>query len=419
MSAKRKSFKVRIGNSHLTVSPWTHPGTGAERWRFAYRPTPGAPWRYRSCKTKTEAEAEAIAKLEALQSGTNTLDELTPERRRWLEEIHRSVSIEDQPRVSAFIAAMHKSGEITGAVQRFMAAKISKAGEETPHLATARSVLEACARHFHGRNVSDIHQPDLAAWFAIRTSGLGWKRKKDIRGTLVQFWIWARKQGIAGTDPDTAAERLAEIGTETRGERLILTRKQFKQLEQHIRPEWRAWLVLGCFAGMRPEEIVPGHEKKSNKRGLRCEEIDFRFKSIRLPACVSKGGKRPRNIPMTDTLIAFLEWADIRPGMTGPVCIENPTRKGELNRLAKKVFGLEQWPHNICRHSYASYRNAGLRNLYTMAEEMGTSKTMLDWHYHNPQPEELGTQWFAMRPGVPICSDETQVEASTTKSASR
>jgi len=52
MSAKRKSFAVRLGNSHITVAPWTHPASRAERWRYAFRETPAGPWRYRLYRTR-------------------------------------------------------------------------------------------------------------------------------------------------------------------------------------------------------------------------------------------------------------------------------------------------------------------------------------------------------------------------------
>lgn len=410
MAAKRKSFKVRSGNSHITVSPWTHPGTGKERWRFAYRPAPGAPWKYRTFTTKADAERSATDKLEALATGTNTLAELPPARRRWLESIHRSVGTHDQTRVSDFIQSMHQSGEISAAITRFISGQISKAGEKTPHLATISKILEAVGKHFSGKSVTDIHLPELQAWFNHRTQALGWKRKSDIRANLVQFWRWARKQRLIGPEPDTVPDRLQEFGSEIKGSLRILTAAEFKQLEEHILPEFRAWLVLGCFAGLRPGEIHPGPVKKSAKRGLRCEEIDWQFSVIRLPAVVSKGGKRSRNIPISPALREYLQWAGIKPGMTGPVCMENPSHTRELARLGKLLFN-GAWPQNSCRHSFGSYRNAILRNLPQVAEEMGSSPAMLHAHYHNPQPEQLGKSWFELRPGVPICSDETGISS--------
>ena len=414
MSAKRKAFKVRLGNQHLTVSPWSHPVTGLERWRFAYRPEPGKPWTYRTFRTKAAATAEAERNLEAIQAGTQTLEDITPDRRRWLEEVNRRVRVDDQGRVLDFIRAMHRSGEITGAVGRFMASRISKAGEETPHLATLRGVLEAVAKHFKGRHVSDIHHPDLDDWFNARTAATGWKRKKDIRATLIQFWAWCRREGIAGPDATTAAERLPEIGGE-HGERAILTPQQLHQLAGHISEEFRPWLVLGCFAGLRPEEIAPGPSKKSAKRGIHCEEIDFQFGVIRVAPEVSKVGF-PRVVPMSDALRAWLQWAGIESGMTGPVCLHNPSQTQELARLGKLVFETG-WPKDICRHSYGSYRNAQLRTLAQVAEEMGTSVSMLHRHYHNPQPASMGDLWFAQRPApYQFCTNENGVQADSSNS---
>ena len=48
-------------------------------------------------------------------------------------------------------------------------------------------------------------------------------------------------------------------------------------------------------------------------------------------------------------------------------------------------------------------RNAVLRNLPQVAEEMGTSETMLRRHYHNPRTTEEGTAWFNLRPEMIRC----------------
>jgi hypothetical protein len=266
-------------------------------------------------------------------------------------------------------------------------------------------LLEEFATHFRGRMVMSIQLPELQAWFDSRTDGTGWKRKKDIRAALVQFYRWAKKEGIAGNDAVTVADRLPEIGGQ-HGERKIMTMAQFVECAQMIGEDFRAWLVLGCFAGLRPEEICPKTTKREAKRGLLCEEIDWDFRVVRIAPDVSKV-KLPRIVPMSDALIAWLEWAGIAAGMDGPVCMSYPP-PGHLAKLGKQVFGGE-WPRNICRHSYGSYRNAQIRDMGKVAEEMGSSVTMLHRHYHNPQPQETGNAWFALRPSVLICSDEIEV----------
>jgi predicted urease superfamily metal-dependent hydrolase len=68
-------------------------------------------------------------------------------------------------------------------------------------------------------------------------------------------------------------------------------------------------------------------------------------------------------------------------------------------RLGREVFKTG-WPQDALRHSYGSYRNAMIRALPQVAEEMGTSENMLKKHYHNPKTKEEGEAWFGLRPSV-------------------
>ena len=81
-----------------------------------------------------------------------------------------------------------------------------------------------------------------------------------------------------------------------------------------VSEDFRPWLILGCFAGLRPEEIAPKAKSKSTKRGLRCEEIDWRFGVIRVAPEVSKVGLT-RVVPLNDTCRDGLLWAGIEDRM--------------------------------------------------------------------------------------------------------
>jgi hypothetical protein len=168
-----------------------------------------------------------------------------------------------------------------------------------------------------------------------------------------------------------------------------------------VREDFRAWLVLGAFAGLRPEEVAPPRKKgmsKAAKRGLFAEEIDWEFGVIRVSAETSKVDL-PRIVPMTEALRAGLEWAGIRPGMVGPVQARNASEAEETKRLGVAVFGGE-WPQDALRHSFGSYRVALVQSLERVAIEMGTSVKMLQTHYHNPQAKEVGEEWFEVRPVI-------------------
>lgn len=401
MTAKRKN-RVTFAGRKISIYKWQHPASGKPGWRFSWRDAEGKR-RYVTRDTLEAAEAAALAKLQAQDNGSREWLELPEPRLRWLQQVHRLAEAhpDEEHAVLQFLRNRRKSGNVVGAVDRFGAFKTTEAGEETPHLRTLRLMLEAMAQHFATSTVADIHAPELTAWWTARGKGLSAKRRKDIRSGLVSFWKWAQGEGIAGTDAVTVAARLPnpKLGTQ---ERRVLSPEELQKIMVQVRPEWRAWVILGAFAGLRPEEIAPSSDKVATKRGLRIEEIDWKFNVIRLPAEVSKAGKRPRNIPLNEACRTGLEWAGIQPGMTGAVVLRNPSDHKELERLGKLLFG-GKWPQDALRHSYGSCRNAMIRNLPQVAEEMGNSVEMLHRHYHNPRTEEEGTAWFAVRPPSAIC----------------
>ena len=395
MSAKRESQvkrRVSDGNSHLTVYKWTHPTTRTTRWRFIHRVN--GKRLTKTYKTRVEAETAAAAILKETPAGLAWTG-LDTAARKFLEEVQWRTPEADRPAVLAFLRSRDTSAEIGAAVDAFKTHKIAEAGEETPHLRTVGLRLDHLAAHFAGRRVAEIHAPELAEWWRDRGLNLSSKTRRDLRAVLVLFWKWALRQGMAGSDPVTAAERLPNVSVAS-GARRVLDPAEVCQVLNAAARDYRAWVVLGAFAGLRPEEIAPAAIKKSGKRGIRCEEIDWQFGVLRVPAEVSKVN-RPRIVPMNDALRAGLEWAGIGPGMIGKVVLSNPSQTHELSRLGKLLFG-GRWPQDSLRHSYGSYRNALVRSLDQVAEEIGTSVQMLHRHYHNPQPEAMGTDWFGLRP---------------------
>lgn len=85
---------------------------------------------------------------------------------------------------------------------------------------------------------------------------------------------------------------------------------------------------------------------------------------------------------------------------------------GETKRLGELVFETG-WPKDALRHSYGSYRNAVIRSLSQVAEEMGSSEDMLRKHYHNPRSKAEGEAWFNLRPpeGDAFAPEATVVSA--------
>lgn len=398
MPAKRKSEKVRRGNTHVTIYPWIHPATGKQKWRYSWKD--GEQWKYVTKVTKDEARASAERYLEQQEQGL-VWETLAPAAREFLEKVNARVLPADREAILAFINARQKSVGIEHAVQRFIASKTAKKGE-TEHLKQVKRDLDATATHFAGRAVADIHLDELVAWLEMRTGEAGKGRRKGVRGTLVMFWIWCRKETLVPNEEITVAQRLdgVEVG---KGNKRIWTPEKFMELSRKVEEQDRAWVVLQAFGGLRPEEVRPKEARSEKERGLHCEDIQWLFNSLRVPDQAAK--TRAGSVPLNDCLRAWLEWAGIREGMAGPVCLRNPSDARETTRLGKELFGDEGWPKDALRHSYASYRNALLRDPAKLALEMRTSVDMLNDHYDNPRAEIEGKIWFSLRPGQPICTD--------------
>lgn len=411
--AVSKSERVARGNSYLTVYPWVHPTTKRRKWRFGWRKRETDPWKYKTRKTKAAAVQLAWDTLGELQEDGLVWSGLGAEEKRYLNDVHRLSAPADYAAVVAFLESRRRSSEIVASVARFNEQRKAEEGEETRHLANVRRHLEEMAEHFKGRAVVDIHDGDLYAWWLDRVTKrakdgtmilvddervlLAPKTRNEVRGSLVSFWNWAVEQRLHPKDT-TAADRLPvfKVG---KGEKKIFSPEQMLDACGAVLVNYRAAIVLGGFFGLRPEEVAAPKKKgmsKKDKRGLDASEIDWRFRMIRIPEEVSKTGERI--VPFFEGAEEWLEWAGLRPGMAGPVCPENLSEVGETLRLGELIFGEEGWPQDALRHTFASNRNALLRNLPALAEEMGNSVPVLKKRYHVPLPEEIGRAWFALRP---------------------
>ncbi len=405
---ERKSVKVKKGNSHFTVYPY------GKKWRFAWRAKEADDWKYITRPKKADAIAAAENKLDEIETGGIIWSALPPARRRFLEAIHREAGAEDETAVLAFLASRHKSAEIVASVARFLAWKVERKGEETRNLGNVRRVLDPMALHFAGRTVIDISPEELSEWWKDRCGHLKGKTRNEVRGALVSFWNWCVWETLYPKEV-TPADRLPRAEPE-KHDRRVITVGEFLKLAVAVRPKFRASIVLQAFCGFRPEEVAPPKKKgmsKKDKRGIRREEIDWQFNTINVPEEVSKV-PFPRKVPLLPAAREWLEWAGVRAGQTGPICEENMSEAEETKHLGEVVFG-DGWPQDALRHSYGSYRNSIVRALAQVAEEMGTSESMLRKHYHNPRNKEEGEAWFGMRPSdlVRSKSDEAEVSVET------
>jgi integrase len=327
---------------------------------------------------------------------------LSPARRRFFEAVHHEVRTSgDEEAVMGFLRSRERSAGLAVAVGRYLEGKEGKAGR-TAHLAQVRRDLESMLERLGAETrAADVGVDELEEWIEARAVRAAGARRHGVRSAAVGFFRWCRREGLVGGEI-TAAERVAPRAV-PRGQLRVWTPEEWLRGAAVAPVDMRAWMVLGAFAGLRPEEIAP--KPGTGKPGLRCEDLDFEFGVVRVGEETAKV-RRPRVVPMSDALRAWLEWAGIRPGMRGPVSLVNPAEARWTVQVGRDVFGDGGWPADALRHSYATYRNAMLRNLPQVAEEMGTSVAMLHRHYHAPRAREEGEEWFALRPEMVLIGSD-------------
>ena len=140
-------------------------------------------------------------------------------------------------------------------------------------------------------------------------------------------------------------------------------------------------LAIGAFSGIRMAEL--------NRLDWSAVDLDRRI--IELRAGQAKTGSR-RVIPITDNLAAWLEPLE-RKGMVVP------SVKSHHRVVAALAASLKiEWPRNVLRHSFISYRIATVKSADQVALEAGNSPSIIFKNYRDLTTEEQADKWFGIVP---------------------
>ena len=215
--------------------------------------------------------------------------------------------------------------------------------------------------------------------------------RKNILLKIHAFFVWAKKENYL-PPTITAAERLTNVvkarnsrvwKTSTKGA-VILKLNEAKKLLNGVREDLQPYTALLLFAGLRPSEA----------KKLRWEHIDYDEEYIEIKPEVGAKLEHERFIPLQPTLVEWLEPHRKKSGLITFETSDIILTKEAVDKL--KMF--DAWPHDVCRHSYASYRLAVIKNKNQLAEEMGNSVTVINKHYRRPIKTETGEKYFDLFP---------------------
>jgi integrase len=225
-----------------------------------------------------------------------------------------------------------------------------------------KSLAGYLSRFSKGRErtpIADITTEDIEDWldkFPVPYSRQTWLNRIS---TLFSFAV------RRGHTPANPCDRIDRVRIDHQPPK-ILTPEQAELMLRIVPGISRTYLILGLYAGIRPDEIVR----------LTWADINLETKTVR----VDGKTRRRRIVPLEPKTVALLAQCPLR---TGPVAPHNTTIR-RFKRKAKAPLGLPAWLKDVLRHSAASYLLALHGDAGRVATMLGNSAAILLTHYHEP-----------------------------------
>jgi integrase len=243
------------------------------------------------------------------------------------------------------------------------------------------------AEDFGDRRLHEITKEEVEEWLNDEE----WTPRSRINyhTKISQLYNYARKNQWADEnvtkriDRPSAVDSDPEIFTVEQAEMLLQKADDFGLLP---------YVALGLFAGLRSTELMK----------LKGEWILAEEKSIIVPAEIAKKRSR-RVVKMEDALLAWLQ-----PCLPLRGNIVSASEFRSNMDLLRAAAGIEKWPKNGLRHSFASYHLAAFENEIQTAKEMGhRDSNIVHKNYKQLILKSQATKFWALRPPTPAVPAET------------
>jgi len=277
------------------------------------------------------------------------------------------------------IATIRKS--IAETVKEILEAK-KQDGMSVRYLQSLRSHLNRFAEHFR-MNIATVTAAQIEDW--LRRTKRGPRTRNNIRLSIVTLFNFAKARGylpkMVATEADHVAkakDRGGEIGT--------FTPAQLGNLLNAGDEEAKLYFAIGAFTGLRSAELIR----------LEWEDVNFARGHIQVGKAKAKTATR-RLVPIQSNLEMWLVPYRANSGL-----IFVSEHAADRAIAQAKAAGIE-WPNNVLRHSYATYRLAQCHDAARVALEMGNSPQMLFRNYRELADEQDAATWFSITP-VPVAN---------------
>jgi integrase len=258
--------------------------------------------------------------------------------------------------------------------------KIKEAdGASERYLSDLGSRLSQFAAVFDGKPVSEIASLQIDEWLRSLSDKETGKRlspvtRNNFRRILIVAFNFALGRGYCVGNPAEQTARAKEIASPVG----ILTVDQTARLLENAVPELLPSIAIGAFAGLRRAEL----------ERLDWQEVDLQSGLIEVTASKAKSARR-RFVKIQPNLA---KWLQPRAQLSGNV---TPSGYRVLLESARDAAGIQEWPQNALRHSFASYHLARFNDAAVLALELGhTNSNLVFQHYRQlVKPKQAERYW--------------------------
>lgn len=240
--------------------------------------------------------------------------------------------------------------------------------------------LNSFASDFADVRLSEITLDELKEW--VQDDEWEMRTRINYLTKLSQLYGYALKRKWVDSnlsemvDRPKVDETTVEIFTVEQAECLLTHADEFGLLP---------YISLGLFAGLRSAEMGRVNSK----------DINFAEKTIKIGADVAKK-RAQRNVEMQEALLAWLEPCVEKLKQGGPIV--DRSFRPNMEQL-KEAAGIQSWPSNGLRHSFASYHLAKFGSSDKTAFQMGHRSTdIVHRHYKALVPKSEAEKYWNLHP---------------------
>jgi integrase len=243
-------------------------------------------------------------------------------------------------------------------------------GVSKSYIGHLKTTLNRFAAKLPGE-ILEVTSHEIDAW--LRSLKVAPATHNSMLHCLKVFFSFARSRDYLPEDRSTAADSVRLV-KDVSDRVSIFTPTQMETILHAAPPRLIPILAIGAFSGIIMAEL----------NRLDWSAIDLERRIIELRADQAKTASR-RIIPISENLAAWLEPIERR----GKV-VHGKDLHREVTALARTLK--IEWPRNVLRHSFISYRIAIVKSADQVALEAGNSPSIIFKNYRELTTEGAGRQ---------------------------